>query len=187
MSPEGGQRWTEARNWALERIDALWPDTEWVANWDDDWAAGPGAGRLGELLSTPEVYSWRAVSLFLWDEDGNVNVRQRHNSPLFGRHRPGWRRDPKLCNQIAQEVEAHVAAHPEAERYLPFYLLDYGSICPEERQKLFNDYANAGKFDNYTLRYVTEPILKPLEEILEEFPNPLDYWNWQIQNYAVQG
>ncbi|MFA4972389.1 MAG: hypothetical protein WC683_07230 [bacterium] len=180
LSPKHGQQWTQVRNECFQAFDDAGHTAEWSANFDDDWIMGPGWEVLDDLWTRPDVWSWRAVSLFVWDVHENVNVLQYHSSPLFGRYATGWRRDPKMTNQIMMPVEAAVKCRPAAEQYLPFYLLDYGTVTESERRFLFNACANAGKQDRYTTKYVEPPALMPLSEILTKWPAPHDFERWQL-------
>jgi hypothetical protein len=188
-SPELGQQWTRVRNGLSDDFDALGHVAKWCANWDDDWLLGPGWDHpetgLPALLASDEVWSWRFVSACVWgrDKDGaaQVNLRQFHDSPLFGRYEKGWRRDETMTDQIAQAVTDLVKYRPEAEQYAPFYLIDCGTITPQERQYLFRYYAKVGKCDDYTKRYIWEPKCKPLTWVYNNYPDPRDYRNMQIE------
>jgi hypothetical protein len=180
MSPEHGQRWTQTRNWAMDQFDAAGHTARWLSNWDDDWVWGPGWGDplagLPALLNQEYVVSWEAVSLFVWarvEGELQVNLLQHHRSPLIGRYEKGWRRDERLTNQIQDETKMLVAADPLRQQLLPFYLMDCGTTTPEERRRLYNDYANAGKLDNYTRKYLREPVLMPLAKALAKKPAEL--------------
>ncbi|NIQ80987.1 MAG: hypothetical protein GTN93_23405 [Anaerolineae bacterium] len=188
-SPEHGQQWTRVRNGLSDDFDAQGHVAKWCANWDDDWLLGPGwdlpETGLPAMLASRSVWSWRLVSAHVWgaDRDGKatVNLRQFHDSPLFGRYEKGWRRDETMTNQIADKVIDHVAKNPEAERYAPFYLIDCGTITDEERRFLYRKYAKVGKCDDYTRRYIQEPRTKPLTWVYNQFPDPRDYRNMQLK------
>jgi len=62
---------------------------------------------------------------------------------------------------------------------LPFYLLDYGTADPAERERKFREYANAGKLSNYTKRYVQAPVLITVEEMKKRFSSPQDFSSLQ--------
>ena len=187
MSPEHGQQWTRARNESMQIFDDAGWTARWHANHDDDWLYGPGwddpTTGLPACLADEEAWSWKIVSLFLWgqDQDGvaQVNSRQYHFSPLFGRYQTGWRYDPKLTNQIPMSVERHIEAHPDSEKTLPFFLMDCGTISDAERRRLYCDYANAGKLDPYTKRYIQMPRLMPLPKVLKRYKKPVQYWEDQ--------
>lgn len=183
-SPEGGQRWTEARNFAADTFSASGHTARWCANFDDDWLYCPGwETTLKKCLARRDVWSWRIVSLVLWDGCYLVNAKQHHNSPHFGRWEPGWRRDERLTDHIADEVKAHLALHTEAERTLPFYLLDRGTITPAERVRLFQKYARTGKCDAYTMRYLEDPHILKIDDVFTKYNSPEEYYAWQIANY----
>lgn len=171
VSAEQGQLWTAARNLAALEMDRRGWEPEWVSNFDEDWEFGPGWSlHLRRCLENPDAWSWRAVNLFLWDSRDRVNVRQRHDSPLFGRYRRGWRRDPEMTNQTCVQVEQHVAQYPEAEQYLPFFLLDDGTLEIDERTRMFKAYMAAGKQCDFVRNYIRPPIVKPLDELLQMTP-----------------
>ena len=188
MSPEHGQQWTRVRNESMDCFDALGKTARWHANHDDDWLYGPGwddpTTGLPALLNQEQILSWKAVSLFIWgqDQDGvaQVNMRQFHMSPLFGRYETGWRYDPFMTNQVPQEVEEKVKLEPVREQYLPFFILDCGTISDAERRRLYCEYANAGKLDPYTKRYIQMPKMKALPDILARYKNPQAYWDKQV-------
>lgn len=192
MSPEYGQQWTRARNESMAIFDELGLEARWHANHDDDWLYGPGwdepTAGLRALLLDEQWLSLRAVSLFVWgqDQDGvaQVNTRQMHYSPLFGRYETGWRYDPKMTNQIPVEVERMLVMEPERETTLPFFIMDCGTISDAERRRLYCEYANAGKMDDYTRRYINMPKMVALPKILKRYPNPLKYWEMQIQRWV---
>ncbi len=191
MSPEHGQKWIEVRNGVLDAFDNLGHTARWCANHDDDWLYGPGwddpMTGVPACLTSDDVDSWRAISLFVWGQDAhgeaNVNLRQFHNSGLFGRYQTGWRFDPTMTNQIVLEVEKKVQAYPERERVLPFFLIDCGTISDAERRHLYSAYANAGKLDAYTKKYIDMPKLKPLTEVYRRWPKPLAYWRMQVKEW----
>lgn len=181
LSPEHGQQWCRARNEGLEEIDRHWIP-RWTADHNDEWLYGPGwEEHLAACLDNDDVDAWIATSLFIWTEDGSdVNVRQRHQSPLFGRHQFGWRRNPDLTNQVAQQIEdPRTAVH----RDLPFFLMDYGTTTQKERERVYRACANAGKEDDYTRRFVERPVLQPLKLVLEAY-TPEQYHNTQLQCYS---
>lgn len=182
LSPQLGQRWTAVRNAAFEAFDATGHTAEWSSNWDDDWMLGPGWEALDAMLANPDIWAVHIISLFIWDVHENVNILQYHSNPLFGRYARGWRRDPRMTNQIMLPVETHLLRHPEAKVYAPFYLLDYGTISDAERRQMFNACANAGKQDRYTTKYIEPPALMPLAEILAKWPAPKDFEQFQL-NY----
>jgi hypothetical protein len=182
----GGQRWTEARNILMDRFDTEDGRAPWCANFDDDWVLGPGWDdpRTGLLAAVrhQHVVSWRAVSLFIWDrgEGPLVNTMQHHDSPWLGRYETGWRRDEAMTNQITPHVERMVAAEPTREKYLPFYILDCGTITPNERRRLYNEYMAAGKQCRYVRNYVRPPKLRPLKTILKRYKKPETYSRHQL-------
>jgi len=74
-----------------------------------------------------------------------------------------------------------IDADHSLEKMLPFYLLDYSCCQADERELLYKDYARAGKIDEYTRKYIEEPILMPLEQVLREYPTPDLFERFQKQ------
>lgn len=181
LSPEHGQQWCRARNEGLAEIDKYWIP-RWVCDWNDEWLLGPGwEEHLRPCLDSEDVDAWIATSLFIWDSDQqDVNMRQRHQSPLFGRHQPGWRRNPALTNQVARQIEDPAKA---THRHLPFFLLDYGTTSLAERERVYKACCNAGKIDQYVNRFVEMPVLQPLQLVLEAY-TPEEFHHMQVQLYG---
>jgi len=185
VSPEGGQRWIEGRNWLLGEADAAGITARWQSNYDDDWQWGPGWDEhLPKMLNDDGVDAWEAVSLVLWDrlDDAglDVNLRQYHWSPLIGRYQTGWRFDTRLTNQITKQC-------PGRRAEMPFFLLDFGTVSSTERRAMYRKYMRAGKTCNYVKRYVQTPIRKPLDWILKKFPDPAKFKAWQIERLLKEG
>lgn len=181
MSIEHGQQWTTVRNEMLAHFDDAGLTADWELNADDDRWFEPGlASQLPLFLTQHEVKVWRAVSLFVWDAAGRVNVRQVHDEPLFGRYYTGDRRAEWCHSQISTRMmDATQSGRGPGSAYLPGYLLDYGTIDPAERSRKFREYCNAGKNSNYVRRYVQPPVLMTIEEIKTKFDSPQRFSEWQ--------
>lgn len=180
MSPQHGQRWIEQLNWMCDRFDEAGLSADWVVDLDDDqlWLP-PCEDTLAACLADETVDAWRSVTLYDWDGYCSINTKQYHWSPTIGRYRPGARRHTGRVIEIPDFVQDTIDTHPERQKTLPFYLLDVGTTDAQTRQRLYRDYARAGKLDPYTRRYVEEPRLMPLAKILADFPNPADFECWQ--------
>lgn len=186
MTAKYGQRWIEVLNAMSDAFDAAGHTAHWSADTDDDVVFGPGwssfreAHSLYGCLHDESVVAWEAISLFVWDDKGNVNLRQYHWSPWLSRYHRGDRRLPSHDIRVSDRIQAYINDRPQSLRILPFYLLDYGTTDAKERETLYREYARAGKNDPYTRKYIQKPILRRLEEILVQYPRPADFKLWQM-------
>ena len=183
MSPEYGQKWITVLNEMCEMFDRTGNSARWVCDTDDDQMFSPGwMSLLPQCLEDETVRAWRTVTLFLWnEEETHVNVRQRHWGPSIGRYQMGARRHTGRVVEVMDFVQDAIDADHSLEKMLPFYLLDYSCCRADERELLYKDYARAGKIDEYTRKYIEEPILMPLEQVLLEYPTPDLFENYQKQ------
>lgn len=180
MSPQHGQRWIEQLNWMCDRFDETGLLADWVVDLDDDqlWLP-PCESSLASCLADDSVDAWRSVTLYDWDGYCSINLKQYHWSPTIGRYRRGARRHTGRVIEIPDFVQDSIDANPSRQKTLPFYLLDVGTTDEQTRQRLYRDYARAGKLDPYTRRYIQAPNIMPLAKILADFPNPADFEQWQ--------
>lgn len=185
MSAQQGQNWTTVRNAALDAFDAAGYEAAWEANFDDDrWFDPEAIPDLVGMMANADIWCIRAVSLFHWNQAGDVNVRQIHDEPLFGRYQRGDRRDPRFHSQVSMRTLEHVQRRPDSSVYASHYLHDWGSADEAERHRAFREYANAGKLSNYTRRYVQPPVLMSVEEIQHRFQHPRDFSVWQHRAHS---
>lgn len=175
-SAQHGEKFNAAREAALRRLDYLGVKTRWVSFWDDDWTLLHPATAARALLLDLDVPYWNTAVLFQWDEDGRINVRQHHCSPLFFRYQPELHMHPVWHTHVPEELRG------AASEILGTYLIDRGAVTPAERVALYRDCAKAGKCDPYTQRLVQPPQLKTVEEVLKIWPAPSDFVTWQRNN-----
>lgn len=185
VSQEEGAQWIRGRNWMLDQVEQQGWKPRWIFPFDDDWLMGPGWDvHLPQMLEAEGVNSWAFVNLVLWDRVDSkgldVNTRQRHYSPILGRHQQGWRHDTtktdfltKQCTELGNVGTA------------PFFMLDYGSIVPEERRAMYRKYVKAGKLCPYVKNYVRPPTRRSLVECLNL--DPAAYYNWQLEQEGKIG
>jgi hypothetical protein len=148
-----GEKFMDANNFAMPYIDAWAPDWVYMAD-DDRWFEPLHENELSGALDG-EADVWNVRSLFFWND---YEVREDffpHNSPLFWRWRPGLTFDLGRTLETPPELydEAQAAGKLMDFRYR---LLDTGYITPEERQRVFDAYAQAGKIDSLTLSLLDE-------------------------------
>lgn len=178
-----GKQWIRARNWMLCEADGAGIQARWLTSMDDDWLWGPGWDEhLPKMLNQDRIISWAVVSLVLWERaDGSgldVNVRQRHFSPLFGLYKPGWRLNPSLTNFTTMQVEQVVANDGDRAGVAPFFILDSGTIKAAERRRMYREYLRSGKTCDYVKNYVRDPIRMPVEKALAM--EPYDFFVHQL-------
>lgn len=180
MSPQHGQRWIQVLNEMCEAFDRTGHTADWVMDMDDDQLFSAGFVNQLRACLDSGYWAWRSVALYLWDEEGTqVNVRQYHWSPTIGRYQLGARRHTKRVIEVPDFVQDAIDEDRNRCATLPFYLLDYGTSCEKDRKLLYREYARAGKLDPYTQKYVTAPLLVPLEKILRDYPDPTSFETWQ--------
>lgn len=180
LSSRHGQRWIQPLNEMCEAFDQRGHEARWLVDLDDDVVFSPDwEEKLPALLADESMDAYEAVSLFLWDgAETQVNVFQHHWSPWLGRYRWGERRRTDREIRVLDFVQTSIEKGGRMKK-MPFYLLDFGSATEADRQACFRACARAGKLDPYTKAYIRPPLLRPLADILREFPDPDDFQAWQ--------
>lgn len=186
MSPEYGQKWITVLNEMCEMFDRTGNSARWVCDTDDDQGFSPGwMSWLPACLDDPVAWAWRSVTLFLWNEkETMVNAKQYHWGPSIGRYQMGARRHTGRVIEVPDFVQDAIDAASSKQKTLPFYLVDYSCCCKHARMQLYKDYARAGKIDPYTKRYISNPILIPLDTVYHDFPDPAKYEEFQKGLFA---
>ena len=180
LSSRHGQRWIQTLNEMCDAFDQRGHEAPWLFDFDDDAVFSPGwEEKLPALLADESMDVYEAISLFLWDDaEEQVNVLQHHWSPRLGRYRAGARRSLDRELHVVDFVQASIEKGGRMKK-MPWYLLDFGSATEADRQACFRACARAGKLDPYTKAYIRPPLLRPLADILREFPHPGDFQMWQ--------
>jgi len=188
LDPKLGYGCSVVRNQALDRIDSLGWNPAWVSSRDDDWFFGEGYECLGTLLRDEKLWALRGVNLFIWDRHDNVNVKQHHQFVTFGRHKPGWRRELRLTDGESREVAAHVREHPEAEAWLPFFLVDYGFSTQHSRERVYRNSLNGGRVGDHAVdKLLEEPVLQPRALVESVYKGQTrEFWRYQMESWPYR-
>lgn len=148
------ENWMALRNWQLEQMEPRGP--EFCMIWDDD--------HIFERPMDADVYMKAGYDLvytrklFFWNQTNMVNIGLfEHNSVSFFRLIKG---DRFPLDRIIH-APAGIHDNPLAKKaQMNSRLLDVGYLYPEDRERVFNMYAKAGKLDAATMPLMEEPILE---------------------------
>jgi hypothetical protein len=149
---EQGDRFMEVRNFQMDKLEPHKPD--YAVLWDDDHLLS-GTARSAQLME--EGYDLMYVrKRFFWDNMIYTNERfPVHRSVFWFRCIKGDRFPTDRI--IHAPVRIH--DHPKKVTDLKECLIDIGYLRKEDRERVFKEYARAGKIDAATLPLADEPKL----------------------------
>jgi hypothetical protein len=146
----GRERFIQAQNLQLDRLEQLY-DPDWIYVADDDFAfeAVGIEKELPAALTHPSIVAWFARVLFLQDAPNTYNPRRVHNSIRLFRHDRGFRHSDKRMLSMPDALhDSAIISGRTGQLRTP--LFEVGGYTAEERQKVYDAYAAAGKVDPFT-------------------------------------
>lgn len=190
LSRDARPRWMPGHNAVVAFADRFDFEADWFMVADDDRWFYPGWEKvlyrmLREPISKVAAYYFGSIALWDRDEVGTplYNVDAYHWAPLLGRYARGcrFREDRELA--VVDETYDLIGAREFGPRSLtaPFYLVEYATASPQDREALFKEQARCGFRDNWTRRLIREPVLLTMAQIREKFPTVIDLVRYQQQ------
>lgn len=154
---DGGDNFFARRNVLHEYIDQYSPIAPThCALWDDDHLIAR-LDPVREFLRLPDCDLIYATKRFLWDSAHQENAAiPRHRSVLLWRWRYGDRYPLRADGTHLHRPDGHSGTVADIE------VVDNGYIWPDERIRIFRDFARAGKIDPTTQALVNPPCLRPV-------------------------
>lgn len=145
---EKGEHFMAALDVQYEHLRRHCPDIDAASLWDDDfWFRPAGIQEANALLDKLEVDRIETRTYFLWDKMSQANdAFPAHWQALFFRVYP----EDRYTEEFMVHCPEHCAFSPYVHRQEQ-RLHNAGYMLPDERQKTWNQFREAGKIDAHTM------------------------------------
>lgn len=158
ISKKHGERFMEALNFQVAALTAT--ATDWLTIADDDrwWSPPQIDEELPQAMANEAVDIYYGRSLFFHSNTDTYTKTRHHDSVVLFRTLRGDRFPVDRTIQ-ATEKRHDGAIMQGRVGHLATPLLDYGTWTPEERDRVYKAFTEAGKTDSYVESIRTAPEL----------------------------